>query len=72
MAQEINIPMPPDLDVGATYKLRVTAVDPTSGALVSGVNINAVTFTVDAVAFNPSDLSQLATGDWSLLPGPSA
>lgn len=72
MPQEIDIPMPPNLDIGATYKIRVTAVDPSSGALVSGVNIGSVVLTVDPVAFNPSDLSQLATGDWSLLPGPGA
>jgi len=70
MARELNAGMPSDLDVGPTYSLRVTAIDATSGALVSGVTIGAVTFTATLVEGDTSG-GQIY-GDWFLVPGPGA
>lgn len=39
MAAPLDIGMPQNLDVGAGYTLRVTAIDPLSGATVSGVKV---------------------------------
>lgn len=69
MAQKLDIGMPDQLDVGPTYTLRVTAVDPTTGALVSGVVVNTV---VLAVSLIEGTAGGLETGQWFLLPGPNA
>jgi hypothetical protein len=37
--------MPQLLDIGAGYTLRVTALNPTTGALVAGVQVGVVTIT---------------------------
>lgn len=69
MAQPLNVGMPPDLDVGPTYTLRVTAVSPSTGAPVANVNIGEVVFDVTAVGTNLDDLNQ---GPWVYIPGPNA
>lgn len=69
MAQPIDIDMPQDLDVGPTYTVRVTAIDPNSGALVSGVNVGTVVITAALVQGTAGGLE---TGQWFLLPGPGA
>ena len=69
MAQALDIPMPPNLDIGPSCTLRVTALDPTTGALVSGVTVNTVVLSV-ALVSGTSD--GLVTGDWFLMPGPEA
>ena len=61
--------MPPNLDVGPGYTLRVTALDPNTGGLVSNVNVNTVTFTVALIEGNAGGLE---TGQWFLVPGPGA
>ena len=70
MAREINVGMPGGLDIGATYTLRVTAIDPSSGNLIAGVNVGAVTITCDEGTI--SDGGQVTYGDWFLVPGPGA
>lgn len=71
MPAPVNAPMPEDLDVGGNYTIRVTAVDPTSGAVVSTVNIQTTVLTAqaedDASIGGGSDL-----GQWLLVPGPGA
>lgn len=47
MAQKINAGMPPDLDLPANFVISLTAVDPTTGALVSGVNVTNVAIVAD-------------------------
>ena len=69
MAQKLDIGMPDQIDVGPTYTLRVTAVDPTTGALVSGVTVNTVVLTVALIAGTTGGLE---TGQWFLVPGPNA
>lgn len=65
----IDAPLPEDLRIGEGYTIRVTAVDPTTGALVSGVSIGTTVLTADAAdtagGGEPGD-----TGEWLLVPGP--
>jgi hypothetical protein len=42
MAQKLTAGLPPDFDLPANFIVQLTAVDPTSGAVVSGVNISNV------------------------------
>ena len=61
--------LPPDLDIDGGYILRFEAVDPSTGAAVSGVNVSAV-------AIGASDLAgtagTLSAGPFMLVPGPGA
>ena len=49
MAQKLTAALPPDFDLGANFIVSVTVVDPTTGALVSGVNVSNVTLMAAAV-----------------------
>ena len=69
MAQPIDIDMPQDLDIGPNYTVRLTAISPTTGALVSGVNVGTTVLTVSLVQGTTGGLE---TGQWFLLPGPNA
>lgn len=69
MSQPLDIDMPQDLDVGPTYTVRVTAINPSTGALVSGVNVGTVVITAALVQGTTDGLE---TGQWFLLPGPNA
>lgn len=42
-----NAPLPPFLTLSKDYTVRVTALDPTSGALVAGVVTSNVSLAVD-------------------------
>lgn len=42
MAQPLVVGMPMNLDLAPGYVLRVTAVNPASGAVVSGVTVDQV------------------------------
>lgn len=53
MAQPVRASFPPDVFLGANYIVRLTAVDPTTGALVSGVTISGVSIFGDAQTFDP-------------------
>lgn len=69
MAQKIDCPMPQDLDLTASWSIRVTAVDST-GSLVSGVNVSNMAIVADTL--NPDTADQLAVGPFMLVPGPNA
>lgn len=64
-------PMPESLDVAPGYTIRVTAIDPTTGALVAGVSINTVVITAEQGSSNVGTGGGPA-GDWQLIPGPNA
>jgi len=49
MAQKLTAALPPDFDLGAQFIVQLTAVDPSSGALVSGVNVSNVALMASAV-----------------------
>ena len=61
--------LPPDLDIDGGYILRFDAVDPATGATVSGVKVSAV-------AIGAADLASTAgtelAGPFMLVPGPGA
>lgn len=69
MAQKLDVSMPQDLDLTASWSIRVTALDST-GNLVSGVNVSNMAIVADTQ--NPDTADQLATGAWFLVPGPNA
>lgn len=45
--------MPPGLDIGGGYQIRLTAYDPTSGALVTGVSVSSVAIQARQVSGGP-------------------
>ena len=64
--------MPSSLDIGPTYSLRVTALDPTTGNVVSGVTVTTMVITADYVNADAPTDGGVIYGDWFLVPGPSA
>ncbi len=42
MAEPLKAGMPPDLDIIGDYRVRLTAVSPTTGAVVFGVIVSGV------------------------------
>ena len=65
MSQPLIVALPPNLDLGGQCEIRVTALDPATGATMSGVNVSHVTLQVD-------DLSggDLSAGPFLLVTGP--
>lgn len=49
MAQKLVAGFPPQYDFPANWIIRLTAVDPTTGAVVSGVNISNVAIVAEPV-----------------------
>lgn len=70
MAQKLDAPMPGNLDLGAGYTLRATALDPTTGALVPGVTIDTLVFTCEDLTGQGG--VGLQVGPYMLVPGPGA
>lgn len=62
----MDVPLPRDLDLGATWTVRVTAVDAT-GATVAGVKAGPVKLIVSALG-----TGSLEFGAFMLVPGPGA
>lgn len=69
MAQPLRIPLPPSIDLWGGCIVRVTALDPATGDVVAGVDVQNVTLQVVQTA---GDSSQLTQGSWRLVPGPGA
>lgn len=69
MAQKLDYGLPQDLDLPASWTIRVTAVD-ANGALVSGVNV--ANMAIVAETPDPATADQLAVGPFMLVPGPNA
>lgn len=67
MAKKIKTAMPPDLDLGGSYVIEWDAVDPTTGASVSGVKVSQTSLLVQGSFGDVTDL-----GDFQLVPGPGA
>lgn len=67
MAEAIVAGLPPDLALGGGYTLRVTALDPTTGAQVAGVKVGAVAITAKAPTTAPANLQ---VGPFKLVAGP--
>lgn len=70
MAQPLELPLPADLDLDDTFQIRVTAIDATTGAVVTGVKVGAVTLIVDNLT--GGDLTSGSFGPFLLVPGQQA
>lgn len=67
MAQPIDAPMPALMNLESGYVLRINALDPTTGAAVTGVTVSD--FTIYCDNLTGGDLS---AGSFQLVPGPGA
>lgn len=65
-----DAPLPADLDLADGWTIRVTAIDPVTGAIVSGVTVS--NFAMEVVDVNGVGAPGLAVGDFELVPGPGA
>lgn len=63
--------MPEGLDVATGYTLRVTALSPADGSLVSGVTIRDVVITATPFVTGAGGGSS-EPSDWFMVPGPDA
>ncbi len=69
MSLPVKTGLPDALDLPAGYTIRFTALDPTTGALVSGVTVSAASILADSLGAGGEALT---TGPFMLVPGPSA
>ena len=69
MPAPLDAGMPPDTVIGDGYTVRFTALDPTTGAVVSGVVVSEANVTGEDLSGGggASDL-----GPFMLVPGPGA
>lgn len=63
-----SAPLPDDLDVSGAYTIRWAAVDPVTGADVSGVVISNASAEVDLLSADTG--SGFIPGPFMLVPGP--
>lgn len=70
MAQPIKVSMPPDLDLGPGYVLRINCVDATTGAAVTGCVTTDFQITCEDLTGGGG--AGLETGPFMLVPGPGA
>lgn len=70
MATKINTSMPDNLDLAANWQVVVTAFDPTSGSVVTGVTFSNMALIVDQVSGDNPEA--LVVGPFMLVPGPKA
>ena len=68
MAQPLKTPMAPDIPLGNGYTVTFAAIDPTTGAAVSGVTVSnyAIEYSGGGV------LTPIETGPFMRVPGPGA
>lgn len=70
MSQKITANMPEGIVVSGDYKIRFAAVDPSTGAAVSGVKVSNVD--IDGVPQGATTGQELKPGPFMLVPGPGA
>lgn len=70
MAQKLTGGLPTQMDLGQNWQIRFDAVDPTTGASVSGVTISATGMLVGLIGQTQPD--QVTSGPFMLVPGPGA
>lgn len=66
----LDAPLPPGLDLADGWTLRVTALDPSTGAPVSGVNVR--NFAIEADLGAGTSPGDVAVGPYLLVPGSGA
>ncbi len=69
MAQPLTVAFPPDLTLTDGWLVTITAVDATTGALVTGVSIKEALIQVEVLE---GSVGGLASGPFMLVPGPGA
>lgn len=67
MPQPLIVALPPDTILGDGCIIRVAALDPSTGNIVTGVNISNVSLEVDQITGGSLD-----SGPFMLVPGPGA
>lgn len=67
MPQPLTVPLPPDINLWGDCILRVAAIDPTDGSIVSGVTVKDVS--IECVQLRGKSLD---SGPYMLVPGPGA
>jgi hypothetical protein len=70
VAKPFSIALPPDHILTGSYTVRLTALAPTTGAVVSGVNVQNVTIQVEDLGDTGG--AGLASGPFMFVPGPGA
>lgn len=70
MSQPLQVALAPNLYLWGNCVLRVAALDPTTGADVSGVNVSNVTIEVELTSGDASAFG--GSGPFMLVPGPGA
>jgi hypothetical protein len=70
VAQPLTVAFPPDLTLTDGWLVTITAVDPVTGALVTGVTITEALIQVEVLE-GPGG-SALSSGPFMLVPGPGA
>jgi hypothetical protein len=55
MPQKLKASLPPDYDFPASWVVQLTAVDPSTGNLVSGVNVSKVAIVAEPVTPETTD-----------------
>jgi len=69
MSAPMTAPMAHPLDMGAAYTLQFTALSPTTGAVVAGVNVSQATLTVQNIGGgNLDELLKQIDIEWLNLP----
>lgn len=65
MAEPLTAAFPDSLMLGGNYVLQFTALNPTTGSVVSGVTVSSATLTVDALTdTGPITINGPAEIDW--------
>lgn len=70
MAQKLTASMPEALVLDHDYQVRFTAVDASSGALLTSVKVENASLLVENLTDSPS--AALEAGPFMLVPGPDA
>ena len=68
MSQPLTVALPPGLALWGDCEIRVTALNPTTGNEVAGVQVSNVTLEVDQTVGSEADLK---FGPFMLVTGPS-
>jgi hypothetical protein len=68
VAKPYSAPMPDEVELGGSYTIRITAVDPSTGNVISAITISNLVMMVNTGAgTSPVDLG---FGPFLLVPGP--
>jgi hypothetical protein len=70
MAQPLTVAFPPNLVMTDGWQVTIAAVDPVTGADVTGVTITEALIQVDNIG--PTSDAALSSGPFMLVPGPGA